>query len=150
MSIWYENNNEIDCDIQKIKESFNNWGEHYAAVISFMPGLTSVELLEQGKDFVTIRTNEGLMKRTNIFMNIENERVIVEFDEEYHAGRMINVQSHYWDEFIQRGSIVKHRIVLSNVHAPGLLGFFYVKMGKSSIGNALLKSYKTFFETQIK
>jgi len=150
MSIWYENDIEIDCDIQKIIKSFNDLSEHFLAVIRLMPGLSSVELLEHGKDFVTIRTNEGIMKRTNISMNVESERVVVEFDEEYHAGRMINVMTHYMDEFIQSGSKVMHRTVLSNVHAPGLLGFFYVKMGKSSIGNALLQSNKAFFETQIK
>ena len=51
-----------------------------------MPGLTSVELVEQGNDFVIIRTNEGLMKRTNITVQAGVESVLVEFDEEYQAG----------------------------------------------------------------
>ena len=111
MSIWFESHNEIQCNIQKVKQSFNNYGEHYVGVISLMPGLTSVE-----------------------------------FDEEYQAGRMISVKSHSLDEFTNRGAKVKHRIVLSEVKAPGLLGFFYRTFGKSSIGNSLLKSNKIFLE----
>ncbi len=76
-----------------------------------MPGLTSVEKMEEGSDFVTIRTNEGLMKRTNISRIIENEKLTIEFDEEYQAGRMVNVQSHSKYEFIVSGKSVKHRAV---------------------------------------
>jgi len=34
MSIWFESHNEIECNIQKVKQSFNNYGEHYVGVIS--------------------------------------------------------------------------------------------------------------------
>ncbi len=146
MSIWFENFDKIECSIQKVKQSFNNYGEHYVGVISLMPGLTSVEVIEEGIDFVTIKTNEGLMRRTNISKTIDDESVIVEFDEEYQAGRMINVKSHSLDEFTVSGEKVKHRTVLSEVKAPGFMGFFYRTFGKSSIGNSLLKSYKTFLE----
>ena len=146
MSIWFENYNEIDCDIQKVKQSFNNYGEHYVGVISLMPGLTSAEVMEEGIDFVTIKTNEGLMRRTNISKTVDKERVIVEFDEEYQAGRMIKVKSHSLDDFTISGEKVKHRTVLSEVKAPGFLGFFYRTFGKSSIGNSLLESYKIFLE----
>jgi hypothetical protein len=113
-----------------------------------MPGLTSVALVEQGNDFVTIRTNEGLMKRTNISKRIEAGSVVVEFDEEYQAGSMVTANSHYLDEFTTSGTGVKHRTVFSDVEAPGLLGFFYRNFGKSSIGKAVLNSYKTYFEQQ--
>ena len=146
MAIWFEGSNEIECNIQKIKQSFTNYGEHYVGVISLMPGLTSVELVEEGSDFVTIRTNEGLMKRMNISMKVDNESVVVEFDEEYQAGGKVNVKSHCLDEFLTSTKKVKHRVVLSDVQAPGFLGFFYRNFGKSSIGNALLKSYKTYLE----
>ena len=146
MSIWFENFDEIECSIQKVKQSFNNYGEHYVGVISLMPGLTSVEVIEEGIDFVTIKTNEGLMRRTNISKTIDDKSVIVEFDEEYQAGRMINVKSHSLDEFTISGEKVQHHTVLSEVKAPGFMGFFYRTFGKSSIGNSLLKSYKTFLE----
>ena len=113
-----------------------------------MPGLTSVELVEQGSDFVVIRTNEGLMKRTNISKLIEAESVVVEFDEEYQAGSKITTNSHFLDEFTTSDTGVKHRTVMSDVEAPGLLGFFYRTFGKSNIGSAFLKSYKTYLEKQ--
>lgn len=58
-----------------------------------MPGLTSVELVEQGSDFMVIRTSEGLMKRTNMTKLIEAERVVVEFDEEFQAGSRLITKS---------------------------------------------------------
>jgi len=146
MHVWYEGSNEIECKIQRVKNSLKNHGEHYVGIISLMPSLTSVELIDQGHDFVTIKTNEGLMKRTNISKRIESERVIVEFDEEYQAGRMVTTRSHYLDEFTTSDTGVKHRTVLSGVEAPGFLGFFYRKFGKNSIGKAILNSYKTYFE----
>lgn len=69
--------------------------------------------------------------------------MVVEFDEEYQAGSKITVKSHVSDEFMTSEIGVKHRIVLSDVKAPGLLRFFYRKFGKSSIGKAVLNSTKT-------
>ena len=148
MSVWFEGSNEIECTIQQVKHALENHGEHYVGVISLMPGLTSVELVEQGSDFVIIRTNEGLMKRTNISKLIEAESVVVEFDEEYQAGSKVTTKSHFLDEFTTSDTGVKHRTVISDVEASGLLGFFYGKFGSSNIGNAFLKSYKTYFEKQ--
>jgi hypothetical protein len=148
MSVWFEGSNEIECNIQQVKDTLEDHGEHYAGVIRLMPGLTSVELVEQGNDFVTIRTNEGLMKRTNISKLIEAERVVVEFDEVYEAGSMVTATSHFMDEFTTSGTGVKHRTVMSGVEAPGLLGFFYRNLGSSKTGNAFLTSYKTYLEKQ--
>lgn len=148
MSVWFEGSNEIACNIQQVKHDLENLGEHYLGVISLMPGLTSVELVEQGSDFVILRTNEGLMKRTNISKRIEDESAVVEFDEEYQAGSMVTAKSHFLDEFTACDSGVKHRTVMSDVQAPGLIGFFYRNFGKSNTGNAFLKSYKTYFEMQ--
>jgi len=86
------------------------------------------------------------MRRTNISRTVDDENVIVEFDEKYQAGRMINVKSRSLDEFTISGDKVKHHTVLSEVKAPGILCFFYRTFGKSSIGNSLMKSYKTFLE----
>ncbi len=66
MSVWFEGTSEIRCGIEQVTRSLDDLGEHYVGVISLMPGLTSVALVEQGRDFVTIETNEGLMKPTNI------------------------------------------------------------------------------------
>ena len=148
MSLWFEGSNEIECNIQQVKHALENHGEHYVGVVSLMPGLTSVELVEQGSDFVIIRTNEGLMKRTNITKLIEAERVVVEFDEKYQAGSKITTKSHFLDEFTTSDTGVKHRTVISGVEASGLLGFFYRNLGSSNTGRAFLESYKTYFEKQ--
>ncbi|MBF9017321.1 MULTISPECIES: hypothetical protein [unclassified Oceanispirochaeta] len=111
-----------------------------------MPGLTSVELIEEGIDSVVLKTNEGLMRRSNIKKTISNESIIVEYDEDYQAGGMINVKSHCLDEFHASHAMVQHRIILSDVKSPGFLGFFYRNFGKSRIGNSLLNSYKSYFE----
>ncbi len=146
MAVWFEGINEIKCTIEQIKMACKDHGELFVGVVSLMPGLSSVKLIEQGSDFVTIRTNEGLMKRTNISKHIETESVVVEFDEEYQAGSMVTTKSHIRDEFTISDSCVKHKIVISDVKASGLMGFFYRIFGKSSTGNAFMSSYKTYFE----
>ena len=81
MTVWFEGKGEIDCTIQQVKQALENPGELYVGVTSLMPGLTSVELVEQGANSVTIRTNEGLMKRTNISKRDRGGSVVVELDE---------------------------------------------------------------------
>ena len=146
MLIWFEDYIEIECNIQLVIQSFENYGKHFVGVIKLLPGLTSVELFEEGSDYIYIKTNEGLMKRTNISKKIDNEKVVVEFDEEYNTGPMINVRTHYFIEFVLTNNIVKLHVLLSEVKTTGFLGFFYRKFGKSSTGKALLNSYKDYFE----
>lgn len=148
MSVWFEGESDIDCSIQEVQHALENLGEHFVGVVGLMPGMTSVELVEQGPDFVAIRTNEGLMKRTNISKRIEGERVLMEFDEEYQAGSAVTTTSHFSDEFSANGTGVTHRVVMSDVDAPGFLGFFYRTFGGSKTGNAFLTAYKAYFEKQ--
>ncbi len=148
MTVWFEGKNEIDCSIQQVKQALDDPGELFVAVTSHMPGMTSVELVEHGTDSVTIRTNEGLMKRTNISKRIEAESVVVEFDEKYEAGSKVAATSHFAEEFTASDTGVTYRLVMSDVEAPGFLGFFYRKLGSSNIGNAFLAAYKTHFESQ--
>ena len=147
MSVWFEGQNEIDCDLAKVQGAFDNPGEHYVGVVSLMPGLTSVELVEAGADFVTIRTNEGIMKRTSISKRIEADRLVVELDEIYEAGLRVTVTGHFTDEFTTSGTGVAHRLVISDVKAPGLLGSLYRRFGGKKMGNALLTAYKAYLET---
>ncbi len=146
MSAWFEGRTDIDCDLDRVQRAFDDLGGHYVAVVGLMPGITTVELVDQGSDSVTIETNEGLMKRTNIAKRVEADRVVVEFDEVYEAGSKITVASHFADEFTANGDSITYRTVISIVEAPGLLGFFYRKFGSSRMGNAFLTAYKTYFE----
>jgi hypothetical protein len=148
MSIWFEGSTEIECNIQQLKRAIKDIGNFYVGVISHMPGLTSVELVEHGADFVTIKTNEGLMQRTNISQSIEGERVVVECDEEYQAGSKVTTKAHFLDEFTASGIGVNYQTVISSLEAPGFLGFFYRNFGKSNTGNAFLAAYKAFLEQQ--
>lgn len=146
MSVWFEGDNEISCNIQEVQRAIENHGEHYLDIVRLMPGLTSVELVEQHDDSVTIKTNEGLMKRTNVSKLLEADRVVVEFDEEYQAGSRVTTRSHFRDEFTTSDIGVNHRLVMSRVEASGFLGFFYRKFGSAKMGKAFLVAYKTYFE----
>jgi len=146
MNIWFEGSNNIESDIQQVKQSLENLGEHYVALVRLMPGLSSVELVEQGDDFVTIKTNEGYMKRKNISINITDESIVIAFDEKYQAGSMVTTQSHFIDTFTKTDSGIEHHLIISDLTAPGFMGFFYRTFGKSSTGNAFLASYKTYYE----
>ena len=130
-----------------VKRSLSSTAEHFVGVVGHMPGMTSVELLEGGSGSVTIRTNEGLMRRTNITTMVDNERVVVEFDELYEAGSKVKTTSHFVDEFTVGGAGVIYRIVVSDVESPGLLGFLYRKFGRSKMGSAFLSSTKRFLES---
>ena len=148
MSVWFDGYNDIECGVQRVKQSLNNNGEHYVGVISRMPGLSKVELVDQGIDFVTIKTNEGLMNRTNIIKHIENDRVTMELDEVYQAGAMVTTRSHFFDEFTPSEVGVRHRTIISDVKTSGVLGILYRIFGKSNTGNAFLQAYKTYLESQ--
>jgi hypothetical protein len=148
VSVWFEDDGEIDCDIRQVQHALENHGELYVGVISLMPGLTSVKLVDQESGSVTIRTNEGLMKRTNISTRIEADRVVMEFDERYEAGSKVTVTSHFSDRFTTSDSGVIHRLVISDVAAPGFLGFLYRTFGSSKTGKATMTAYKSHFEKQ--
>ena len=146
MLVWFEGKNDIECDIQDVKRSFEDLGKHYVGVIGRMPGMTGVELLDQTSDSVSIKTNEGIMWRTNISTRVDAQSLTVELDEEYQAGSRVTTTSHFLDEFTTSDSGVSHRVVISDLAAPGFLGFFYRKFGSSKMGNAFLSAYATYFE----
>ena len=146
MSVWFEGSSELDCDLGQVKRALENPGELYVGIVSLMPGLTSIELVEQANDSVTIRTNEGLMKRTNIAKRVEADRVIVDFDESYEAGSKVTATTHFFEEFTRADAGVTYCLVMSDVEAPGFLGFFYQRFGSSKTGNAFLTAYRAHFE----
>jgi len=107
------------------KRALENPGELYVGIVSLMPGLTSVELVEQGSDSVTIRTNEVLMKRMDIAKSVEADRVIVNSDESYEAGSKVTATTQFSEEFTTANTGVTYRLAMGDLEAPGFLGFFY-------------------------
>ncbi len=103
--------------------------------------MTTVELIEQGKDYVTIKTNEGTMKRTNISVDTSEDKILVEFDEEYITSK-ITTNSHFVEKFEAKNDNIELNIEISNLVAPGFLGFFLRNFGSKNIGNGFLDSYR--------
>lgn len=146
MDIWFDGSQEIGCNLQHIEQSLENIGEHFRQTVSFMPGISSVEVLEQESDRVLIKTNEGIMTRSNIIIQIEPGNITVNFDEVYQAGKLVTGKSHYENVFSTYDHGIRHQVKISDVEASGFLGFFYRKFGSSNIGKAVQNSYKTYLE----
>ena len=146
MSVWFEGTSELRCTLEDVKQSLSNPGEHYLEVTRLMPGLTSVELIDQTDDSLTIRTNEGLMRRSDLTKHVEGDRIVVEYDEVYEAGSKITVTSRFHDEFTTSESGVTYHLAISSVQAPGFGGFFYRRFGSSKIGEALLTATTAHIE----
>jgi len=146
--IWFTGSNQVSCNLDHVKNSVEDLGEHYLGIISLMPGLSNVELAEQGKDFVTIRTNEGLMKRTEIKKIIESDTITFEFYEEYQAGKTVTTNSHFIEKFANANSAVTYNLTIRNTKAPGFMGFLYRTFGSSNTGKAFLESCKTYLEAK--
>jgi hypothetical protein len=85
--VWFEDSIQINCNIKKIKDSFKNIGKSFTDITKLMPGINMTKLIQQGGNFVTIKTNEGIMKRKNIFKKIQENTIVIEFDEEYQASK---------------------------------------------------------------
>jgi len=113
-----------------------------------MPGMSSVELVEQGADSVTIKTNEGLMTRTNLSTRFEEGSLEVEFDEKYETGSKVTTTAHFSERYTTVDLGVTYRLTMTDVAAPGFCGFFYQRLGSSKTGNAFLKAEKDYFEQQ--
>ena len=143
--IWFQKSTMIVCNIEDINKSLDNLGEHYKELMSVYPGMTTVDLIEQGKDFVTIKTSEGLMKRTYFSIIKSEGKTIVEFDEEYITSKLTTT-SHFVEKFEANHGRVELDIKISNMTAPGFLGFLLRNFGGNSIGKAFLNSYKSIFE----
>ena len=61
MKDWFKGNIVVNTSLSIIKEAFENHDNHFQKAVLSMPGMTKAEVLESGTDYVTIRTNEGLM-----------------------------------------------------------------------------------------
>lgn len=146
MSIWFEGDGDIRCTLQSAGDDLGDLGAHFVGVVSLMPGVAAVELVDEAPGIVTIRTNEGIMTRTNITVISEGEALVLEFDEKYEARSKVTATSHFRHAFTATERGLAHRLVISDVEATGLLGFFYRRFGSSRMGNAFLKAYKERME----
>ena len=146
MPIWFEGHNVVECSLEDVERSVADLGRHTTAIVSLMPGLAGVELVDQGPDHVTIKTNEGLMRRTNISTRTEPDLIIIECDERYEAGSRVTTTTHFVDEFTPSADGVRHHLVMRDVQAPGLMGFLYRRFGSSKMGNAFLAATKAHLE----
>ncbi len=146
MSVWFEGTSELHCTLEDVQQSLTNPGEHYLEVTRRMPGLTSVELVDQSHDSLAIKTNEGLMRRSNLTKRIKSGQLTVDFDEVYEAGSRITISSRFHDEFATSENGVTYRLVISDVQASGLGGFLYRRFGSSKIGKSLLAATRARFE----
>lgn len=146
MAVWYEGKIDIECTIDQVAAAFEDLGTHYTSVVRLMPGMTVVELVDQGPDSVTIKTNEGLMHRTNFSKTVTGEGVTVKYDEQYDAQSKVVATAHFSEEYSKSAAGVHHRLAITDMKAPGFLGFFYRRFGSSNIGKAFLDAHKTSLE----
>ena len=145
MSIWFEGENEVNCSLDQVCHALDDLGGHYLALLEFLPSVTSVELVDQSGDSVTIRTNEGLIRRTNITRELTEDRATVEFDEVFEGPR-VTINARYVDEFTRHSSGVRHHLTISDMKTRGFLGSLYRMFGARSNGKAFLGAYKACLE----
>ena len=60
----------------------------------------------------------------------------------------VTTTSHFSVDFETSDSGLTQHLVMSNVAAPGFLGFLYRRFGSSKTGNAFLKASKAYLENQ--
>ena len=145
MKKWFTGSILIPTNIEQVAKKVNALDQHFVEVTKLYPGLYSVELLEVGDDFVTIKTNEGTMERTNVVISQDKESYTIEFDELY-GNKLVNVNSHYSFTFHEEDGGVKLNCTITNVSTTGFLGLIYKLFSRNNIGNAMLKSYQKLFE----
>ena len=144
---WFEGTTHLNCDLQSVKTSVADLGAHFVGVVRSMPGISEAELLEQGDDSVTIRTNEGMMKRHDIECSVADDEVVLRYDEVYETGKVTG-RSHFEDAYTASDSGgVQFRCLVSDVRADGVLGFLYTKFGSRNMGKAFLSSQQDYFQS---
>ncbi|MGI9611995.1 MAG: hypothetical protein ACR2QO_03735 [Acidimicrobiales bacterium] len=146
MSVWFEGEGAIGCSLDQVEHAVENPGDLFTGVVRLMPGLTDVELVDEQDGSVTIKTNEGLMRRTNVSAQRDQDRVVIEFDEEYAAGSRVTTNAHFRQQFAAADHGVTHQLTIRDLTAPGFLGFFYRRFGASKMGKAFLTAHKAYLE----
>lgn len=146
MSVWFEGEKHIACTLDHVRDATDDLGAYFVGALRHLPSLYSVELVKQDERVVHIKTNEGLMKRTVTERRVEDEAVHLMYDEVFDGGSMITVTAHYEDTFTKSGDGVTLCTVISEVEAPGFLGFFYRNFGASSNGKSFQEGIRKHLE----
>ncbi len=137
MKTLFEDTTVLPFSLPDISAALSDIGLYFVETTRNMPDMTSVVLVEQGAGFVTFKTNQGLVKRTNIAIEHTAARIRVEYAEEYWAGKLIAGISHVMDDFTPRPAGLAHCTTISGVEAPGFRGFFTRNLDVSRLGEAL-------------
>lgn len=91
------------------------------------------------------------MKRFNISKHMEGAKIVLAYEEEYQAGRLLTTKAHFLDEFTpQKKGGITYRLIIHDLEALGITGFFYRNLGSTNIGKAFLQAQKTYFEQKSK
>jgi len=142
--VWFEGSRPLECDTVQINDGLSDLGSFFSETVGYMPGISNVELVHQEGDKFVVKTNEGTMTRSSVVVEKSSERTLLQFNEVYDAGRSITVSAQHVHSFnwLDAGTAVT--VTISKVSALGILGFFYKRFGKKSIGNAILASYQSY------
>mmetsp|Transcript_3829 Transcript_3829/g.8937 ORF Transcript_3829/g.8937 Transcript_3829/m.8937 type:complete len:147 (+) Transcript_3829:72-512(+) len=146
MSKWWAGTQELNCDIQRIKDAVQDLGTFFCSQMKEQPSISSADVLEQGVGYITIKSNESTHTRTNVQVKVQGDTVTVEFDEEA-KNSATTVTIHYLDEFVGQSGKVMHKTAFSGVNATGIMGCLYKCFGAGAQGKAHQKAYKTMLET---
>lgn len=144
MSTWFDGTRHLPVTLDHVREATRDHGTHVLGVVERMPGMRGVELLETGAESVVVRTDEGLMTRTAMHRLADARRVVVDCDEHYRAGRAVTATSHMRVEAVPDGDGVLVRITVTDLAAPGPLGFVYRLFGAQRMGKAWLDAYEGY------
>lgn len=148
MKTLFEGSTDLPFSLQEITDAISDIGLYFVETTRRMPDMTSVVLVEQGADFVTFKTNAGLVKRTNIDIRLTDEGISVEYAEEYWAGKLIAGISHVMDAFTPGRSGLTHTTTISGVEAPGFGGFFSRSLDVDALGSALQAAQRAHIEAR--
>ncbi|MDG1483216.1 MAG: hypothetical protein P8R54_26740 [Myxococcota bacterium] len=148
MKTLFEDTTALPFCLQDISAALSDIGRYFVETTRNMPDMTSVVLVEQGASFVTFKTNQGLVKRTNIAIEHTAERIRVEYAEEYWAGKLIAGISHVMDDFMPCPAGIAHCTTISGVEAPGFRGFFTRNLDVSGLGKALQVAQRRHIEAR--
>ena len=141
---WFEGSRNGRFPLAVIDTGLSDPGQFFAETTGLMAGVSSARLIGQQDGSVDIETNEGRMARTNVVVTRGDAEISVEFDETYQAGKLVTGQSHHLHRFVEASEGTVCHVKITDVKAPGVLGFFYRIFAAKNIGSAFLTAYEIY------